>query len=146
MAGCLHGALLRIRDVYAGDASQIWSREPVGAAVVWRFMEFAGVRQKIGNMAANILLRDFNVQLRDKHTIDMPVDRNVMRVFRRIGFVCSDTHKEEVCIYRAKELCPEYPAVFDYGVWQISQNWCHKRGPQCNVCDLSQTCPRHGVE
>lgn len=98
-------------------------------------------------MAAHILLRDFKIPLRKKNTIDIPVDGNVIRVFERLGLIPKDSpenKKKELIIYRARELCPDYPAVFDTSVWKIGNEWCRggrRRRPECPACYMRDLCP-----
>lgn len=68
---CIHLGLKRIADQYDGDAGRIWAGKPSSAAVVYRFLEFKGIGQKISNMTANILARDFGVELSDRYSIDI---------------------------------------------------------------------------
>jgi endonuclease III len=139
-------AIRRIRAVYQGNAEAIWAENPVCSSVVSRLLEFNGIGLKIANMGTNILLRDFKIFMQNKATIDMPVDGNVLRVFKRLGFVPETTLKKEVAIYKAKALYPDYPAVFDKGVWEIGKNWCHaRRQPNCANCYMSNYCIRQGV-
>jgi len=135
-------AIERIRQVYQSNAGAIWANNPICASVVGRFLEFNGVGLKIANMATNILLRDFKIPMQNKTTIDMPVDGNVLRVFKKLGLVPAATLKREIVTYMAKALYPDYPAVFDKGAWEIGKNWCHaNRRPECTQCYMKDCCP-----
>jgi hypothetical protein len=92
-----YAAVSKIHACYGGHAEQIWQGNPVAVTVVRRFCEFDGVNQKIANMAAHTLLRDFKVRLQKKQTIDIPVDGNVKRVFKRLELTPQDARgdKEE---------------------------------------------------
>lgn len=134
-------AIQRIHDKYNGDAGAIWANNPVCATIVRRLLEFDGVGLKIANMGTNILLRDFKVSMQHRETIDMPVDGNVLGVFKRLGLVPENTSKKEVVIYEAKALYADYPAVFDKGAWEIGTYWCHSRRPNCQECYMHEHCP-----
>jgi endonuclease III len=145
MSQHFHNALERVENVYNSQAQQIWSGNPNCATVIRRFLEFDGVGSKIANMATNILLRDFKVPMQNINTIDMPVDSNVERVFKRLHLVQNNipgNKTKEIIAYTAKSLYPDYPAVFDKGVWEIGKYWCHaKKRPDCVKCYMHKHCP-----
>ncbi|WP_053059841.1 hypothetical protein [Methanosarcina mazei] len=99
--------------------------------------------QKIANMSANILARDFKIPMTDYHSIDISLDRHVIRVFKRTGLVRKDAKNEEI-IYRAREIKPEYPGVLDLPCFNIGQNWCKSNVNEikCNECLLGEYCHR----
>jgi endonuclease III len=140
MADFFYRAVQDIANRYGGNASRIWAENPPSAAVVRRFLEFGGVGPKIGTMAANILARDFRVQMSDKYSIDISVDQHVRRVSRRLGLVRPDAADVEI-IYRARELSPEYPGIFDLSMWEIGRTWCGPRARRCRECYLNRFCP-----
>jgi len=139
MAKSVYSAIQRIRDDYSGDASKIWSDKPASAMLVYRFLEFDGIGPKLATMAANILVRSFRIKVNDKYSIDISADVHVRRVFRRLGLVPEGASLELV-IYRARELNPEYPGIFDFAVWEIGQKHCHPRDPDCGECPLDSHC------
>ncbi len=96
---------------------------------------------KISTMAANILVRNFKVPLKDHTCIDISPDVQVARVFRRIGFIPKDATRE-LLIYTAKEIYPEYPGIFDTICWDIGKNWCRPKNPKCWQCYLEKYCPK----
>jgi len=140
MAENFFAAVRRIDEEYGGDASRIWSGRPPSAAIVRRFLEFKGAGPKIATMAANILVRDFKIPVQDKFSIDISVDTHVRRVFKRLALVPEDATDEQIN-YRARELNPRYPGVFDLSVFEIGRQWCHKRKPDCSPCPLRDCCP-----
>jgi endonuclease III len=133
-------AVQRIAAQYAGDAARIWTGSPSSATIVRRLLEFDGAGAKIATMAANILVRDFRIPVSDKYSIDMSVDVHVRRVFARLGFVDSPEREELIYIYRARELWPEYPGIFDLALWTIGRTVCHPVLPACHACSLSDLC------
>ncbi len=150
----LPAAIRHIGDRYGGDASRIWADGSSGAAVVRRFLAFDGVGPKIATMAANILIRDFNVALGVPKP-DIPVDTHVLRVFERLGLLRILEHSElrstrdkqqHRLQLRARELNPEWPGELDWPVWFIGRTWCHaRRSPECDQCDMGSVCPQVGV-
>ncbi len=137
-------ALKRIREEYVGDASRIWSGLPGSAEVVCRFLEFDGAGPKIACMATNLLFRDFGVRLADHSSIDVSVDVHVRRVFIRAGLV-PKASSDELLIYKARAIHPEYPGVLDYPVWEIGSTWCRPKKPRCRKCRIGCCCPKVGV-
>jgi len=140
MAEFFYLGVRRIADSYDGDASRIWSGSPSSAAVVRRFLEFDGVGPKIGTMAANILAREMKIPMSDLYSIDISPDVHVRRVFTRLGLMPrrSDT---ELLIFRAREMNPDYPGIFDLPAFEIGRNWCRPKNPLCSECYLSDSCP-----
>jgi len=140
MSGCFQLAVQRIHEHYADDASRIWAGKPSSAEVVYRFLEFDGVGPKIGNMAANILARDFKIPFADYFAIDISADVHVRRVFSRLGLCATDATVEQV-VYKAKALHPEFPGLMDLPSWEIGRNWCKARSPECDGCYMLDLCP-----
>ena len=112
--------------------------------MVGRFLELKGVGPKIATMAANILVRDFKVPMDDKSAIDVSVDRQVRRVFVRLGLVPEDARNERI-VAMAKELNPAYPGVFDVLAWDIGRELCRPVRPRCESCYLGVWCPTAGA-
>lgn len=140
MAGIFFSAIQDIREKYNGDASTMWNDFPGSATIVKRFLEFKGAGQKISTMAANILVRDFKIPVKDKFSIDVSVDRQVRRVFFRLGLIPKKI-SSEIVIYTARELNPEYPGVVDMAAWEIGRSWCKPTNPDCNNCYMNEACP-----
>lgn len=139
MARNLRSAIRRIEVDYGGNAAMIWTGKPSSATIVRRFLEFDGVGQKIATMAANTLVRDFRIPVSDRYSIDISVDVQVRRVFARMGFV-SENAPAELIIYRARELHPEYPGIFDLTLWELGRTVCLPTRPRCEKCRWSELC------
>lgn len=150
----LPAALRHIRDRYGGDASRIWADGSSGAAVARRFLAFDGVGLKIANMAVNILIRGFDIELAAPMP-DIAVDTHVLRVFERLGLLDRLEHtelrspkdKQRLRLQlRARELSPEWPGELDWPAWLIGRTWCHAgRPPECHACCMGSVCPRDEV-
>ncbi len=154
MERLLPAAIRLIGDRYGGDAARIWANGSSGVAVARRFLEFDGVGPKIASMAANILIRDFGIELPTPRP-DIPVDTHVLRVWKRLdllpGFehsqLRSTTEKQKIGLQlRARELNPDWPGELDWPTWQIGRTWCHaRRAPACGECYMGPICPSAGV-
>lgn len=142
MAQCFHDAVQRIHNEYSDNAGYIWKRgNPSSQEVIARFAQFNGVGQKISTMAANILVRDFKVPLHDISAIDISVDIQIDRVFKRLGLVPKGASKNDI-IQAARVLYPQYPGVFDSVCWEIGEAWCKPEHQQCEKCFMTAYCPR----
>lgn len=142
MADVFYKAVQRIHTVYHDDASNIWSGSPSSATVVYRFLQFNGVGVKIATMAANILARKFRIPFSDFYSIDVSPDVHVKRVFYRLGLVDKNADNDKI-IYKARELCPEFPGIIDYSLWEIGRTWCRPFNPDCENCLIKLDCPKY---
>jgi len=139
MSENLYAAIRRIESQFGGNAAAIWAGRPSSATIVRRFLEFPGVGQKIATMAANTLVRDFRIEVSDRYSIDISVDAQVRRVFSRMGFVSEDAGIDYI-VYRARELHPEYPGIFDLVLWELGRTVCRPKQPACDRCSWAQLC------
>ena len=154
MERVLPAAIRLIGDRYNGDAARIWAPGSSGATVARRFLAFDGVGPKIANMAVNMLVRDFGIEL-PRPMPDIAVDTHVLRVFERLGLLGSLAHsglrstkaKQRLRLQlRARELNPDWPGELDWPAWQIGRTWCHAgRPPDCGKCCMDTVCPSSGV-
>lgn len=145
MGKVAHHAVRDIAEKYDGNAAKIWDGNPSSGTVVYRFLEFRGVAQKISSMAANILVRHFRIPMSDHCGIDISVDTHTKRVVKRMGLVPQSATKEMI-IWKARGLHPKYPGIFDYICWKIGREFCHqKKAPNCEGCPVRSDCPKIGV-
>lgn len=142
MAGYFYQAIQKIHDDYNNDASLIWSDYPMSTTLIRRFLNFQGIGIKIATMAANILVRNFKVRIKDYVYIDISPDVHLWRVFKRIGFIKKDASPEEL-IYKARELNPDYPGIFDLSCWEIGRKWCKPNKPRCQDCLIGKYCEKN---
>ena len=152
MSKAFYSAVIKIKEDYNGDASNMWNDEPTSAELVFRFLEFEKVGIKIATMAANLLSRDYGVVLKDKYAIEISPDVHVKRTIYRLGllpevknvdFKFIDSNK---VIYAAKSLNPEFPGVLDSVCWYIGKKKiCTNDGcfsNENNKCPFSDFCIR----
>jgi len=142
MAKCFYDAVQKIHNEYSNNAGSIWKKgNPSSQEVIDRFAQFNGVGQKISTMATNILVREFKVPLRNISAIDISVDIQIERVFKRLGFVPKSASKNDI-IQTARNLYPQYPGVFDSVCWEIGEVWCKPEYQQCEKCFMNADCPK----
>ena len=139
MADIFYNAILKIKSDYNGDASMIWNNNPSSAAVVYRFLGFEGSGIKISTMAANILARQFKIPFSDYYSIDISPDVHIKRVMTRMGYV-PENAENDMIIYKARELNPEFPGIIDFSCWEIGRNWCKPNKPDCDNCIVNNIC------
>ena len=156
MEQMLPAAIRLIGDRYNGDAARIWASGSSGATVARRFLAFDGVGPKIANMAVNVLIRDFDVDIPPPRP-DIAVDTHVLRVFERLGLLRSLEHSELSVSskkakqrlrlqLRARELSPDWPGKLDWPAYHIGRTRCHAgRRPDCRRCCMNAVCPKTGV-
>lgn len=135
-------AIQKIHKDYNDDASNLWNDCPSSATIVKRIREFKGAGQKIGSMIPNILVREFKIKLKDYHYIDISYDTHIETVFKRLGIVPTDAGMDDV-VYRARELYPDYPGVFDLPCWEIGKSYCFEKNPNCEECEMREVCEKN---
>ncbi|PLX06028.1 MAG: iron-sulfur cluster loop [Marinilabiliales bacterium] len=141
MADVFYCGIQDIYNKYSGNAAKIWENKPSSSTVVYRFLEFKGSGVKIATMAANILARQFRIEFSDYYSIDISPDVHIRRVMKRMGFV-PDAASNEMIIYKARELYPEFPGIIDFSCWEIGREWCHPRNPECDKCLVKSECKK----
>ena len=143
MAGHFYAAVQRIHTQYRDNAANIWLEgQPGSKEVIERFAQFSGVGQKISTMATNILVREFKVPLKNVHEIDISVDSQIEKVFKRMGIVPLNASREEI-INAARKIYPEYPGIADSVIWEIGRDWCKTDLSGCQKCYLNDYCPKN---
>lgn len=141
MAEIFYLGVKDISNKYNGNASEIWAGNPSSSAVVYKFLEFKGSGIKISTMAANILARQFRIPFSDFYSIDISPDVHIIRVMKRMGFVPNNASNDMI-IYKARELNPEFPGIIDFSCWEIGRTWCKPTKPNCNECIVGADCKR----
>lgn len=139
MPHLVYTAIQKIKADYQGDVSKLWSCCPSSALVVYRFLQFEGVGQKIATMAANILFRDFKIAVSDTFSLDISLDAHVRLVLKRLYGLPQETSGEQL-IYFTRSLYPKYPGVFDLYAWEIGKTYCSLKNPICNECPMNDCC------
>lgn len=138
-ANSLELAIKHIRTQYDGNAANVWNDKPSSAEIIQRLREFDGVGQKIAAMTSQILARDFGVEYADFKRLDIAVDVHTRRVMKRLGLVDKNDSDQEI-IFKARQMNPDFPGVFDLPLWRIGRNFCHASSPNCSECELRTMC------
>jgi len=139
MAEVFYKGVRKISNDYNNDASEIWRNKPSSASVVYKFLQFEGSGLKISTMAANILARQYRIPFSDYYSIDISTDVHIIRVMKRIGYV-PEKADNDMIIYKARELNPEYPGIIDSPCWEIGRKWCRPNNPDCENCIVNSEC------
>ncbi len=58
---------------------------------------------------------------------------------RRMGLV-PEGASDEYITYRAREMYPEYPGVFDLVLWDLGRAACRPENPVCARCEWAAQC------
>lgn len=141
MAKVFHSGVALIVNKYSGNAANIWNNNPSSSAVVYRFLEFEGCGVKIATMAVNILARQFRIPFSDYYSIDISPDVHIKRVMKRMGFVPKNANNDMI-IYKARELNPQFPGIIDYSCWEIGRKWCKAQKTDCKECIVNSECKK----
>jgi endonuclease III len=142
MANYLFQAIRIIHTDYEDNAANIWLKgQPDCKEVIVRFDNFPGVGQKISTMATNILVREFKVPLKNVHEIDISVDSQIEKVFKRMGMVPANASRQQI-IEASRKIYPAYPGIADSIIWEIGRDWCKTDLSGCQKCFLNEYCPK----
>ena len=130
----------RVIDDYGGDAAKVWNDEPTARELQQRLVAFKGISQKKAAMAVEILYAQFGVPIAEMEGSDIAYDVHVRRLMLRTGLADRDsvTHMVE----QARAHHPERPGALDLPMWEIGRTWCHKREPECELCVITDACPK----
>ena len=152
MSDAFYSAVIKIKEDYYGDASNIWNDKPSSAELVCRLLEFKKIGIKIATMAANILSRDYGVKLKDKYAIEISPDIHVKRAMYRLGLLSEQKNVDfktidvNKVIYAAKSLNPKFPGVLDPVCWYVgNQKICTNDSCMSGItgqCPFSDFCIR----
>lgn len=132
-------ALQKIQNEYKSRADNIWNDFPSSYTVIIRLRDFSGIGPKIAAMTLDLLVRNFKVQLSDYSALDIAADIHVRRVMHRLGLI-PRSDWSDIAILTAREMNPEYPAIFDSLFWNVGRDFCHPTKPDCAPCCLRQYC------
>ncbi|MFA4918767.1 MAG: hypothetical protein WC581_05885 [Thermodesulfovibrionales bacterium] len=135
----IDGARKVIND-YGGKVENIWADNPNCSQLQKRFEAFSEIGQMKAAMAAETLVKKFNVHLRDYAGLNIAVNEQVTRVFKRCGFV--DYEEKYLVITKARQLNPEYPGILDRPCWEIGRSYCFPINPDCSNCPIGNCCPK----
>ena len=138
MAKVLFLGIKKVINEYEGDPSNIWVNQPKAIEIVNRLKEFYGVGEKISTMLVNILFRDFKISFSSLSGIDISPDIQVVKVFKRLGLIVSNSKSETIRV--AREMNPDFPGIYDLGTWEIGRTYCKEQTPTCNECPLKAVC------
>lgn len=141
MPDLLYKAVKRISEQYNDDASNIWKGNPVPSSgeIIYRFVQFDGIGQKISTMAVKILKNYFKIKMSGCDIIDVSNDVHIKRVFYRLGLIPEQSG--ELAINTARRLKPEFPGILDDPAWHIGREWCKAQNPDCGNCPMNKLCP-----
>lgn len=145
MADHFYKAIQRIHTEYHDNAANIWLMDqPDCKEVIDRFAQFSGIGQKISTMATNILVREFKVPLKNVHEIDISVDSQVVKVFKRIGLVSANASIQDV-VEASRKVYPKYPGIADSIIWELGRELCKTDLSGCPNCYLNEYCPKNQI-
>lgn len=133
-------ACQKVIDNFGGDAKNVWEGNLTSREVHNNFESFLGIGQKKASMATNILVRDFNLKVKDYSGIDVSFDIHIRRVFLRSGLVKNDDFDEVLEV--ARKLNKDYPGIIDLPAWYIGKHYCKSSNPNCFKCPIKNTCPK----
>lgn len=142
MGRVFSSAIRHLEEEYGGDAAKIWKGKPKSATLIKRFVRFEGLDVNAATHAANMLYKDFKIPLEDTSSLDVTPDPAIRRVLRRSGFVGREARHPEIQ-FAAREMHPNYPAIFALACHDIGDRFCLGSHPKCDECELHNYCPKY---
>lgn len=131
----------RVIEHYGGDAANVWNDVPTARELQDRLVAFRGISQKKAAMAVEILYAQFGVEIAEMQGSDIAYDVHVRRVMLRTGL--ADRDQVAHMVERARHHHPERPGALDLPMWEIGRTWCRRREPACELCVLTDVCPKY---
>lgn len=141
MGECFYLAVQKIKLDYNGDARNIWNDEPTSTELIKRLKEFKGVGDSIASMTVNILDRRYKIKLKDRRGLNISSDRNVNRVFYRMGLTPKISQTET--IKAARLISPDFPGQLDKLFWKVGREYCQENWMKCNICIVNGYCKKN---
>lgn len=141
IAKYLKAAANMILDKYSGQASNIWNNGATAAEIVARLEEFKGISHKKAALGTLLLVRDLDVEIKDKYNINLAYDIHIRRICVRTGFAAEDSLEEIINVGR--EIFPEFPGRLTSSFWAIGRDICRPISPECSRCPLDSVCEHH---
>lgn len=153
MAEAFYSALQRIHNKYKDNAKNIWNDKPTSGELICRFLEFDRVGIKIATMAANILTRDYGVEIQDKFAIDISPDIHVKRLMYRLGLIEEIPGLDSFAkidptkiTFAARSINPAFPGLPDLIFWEIGANKiCENNKCHDDKCPFGAFCIKQGL-
>lgn len=125
---------------YNGDANNIWNDKATASEIIKHLEEFKGISHKKAALGCLLLVRDLDVDIKDKENIDIAYDVHVRRIFLRAGFVEKDTFEEVTGA--ARKINPSFPGRLTTSFWAIGRDICRPTDPRCERCPLETVCKK----
>lgn len=138
IAKYLKAAAERLISKYQSDASNIWANGASAADIVLRLEEFKGISHKKAALGTLLLVRDLEIDIKDKENINIAYDIHIRRICLRTGFCTQDTIEDVTMV--GKRICPEFPGRLTSSFWAIGRDVCRPSNPLCNECPLDSVC------
>ena len=78
------------------------------------------------------------IRVEQVHFSEVPVDRHIKRVFRRLGFARYSEPQDFQNL--ARLIYPENPGLVDAFIWKLGREICRTYSPKCPECPLAKIC------
>ena len=104
----------------------------------FRLEEFKRISHTKAALGTLLLARDFGVNLKNFHSIDIAYDVHVRRTFLRMGLADNDNIKDVTA--SAREICDEFPGSLTLPFWVAGREYCRPTSPKCEECYFKEFC------